>query len=104
MDIKGLMRQAQQMQEKMKKIESDLANKEYKGSSGGGMVETIIGGNGIAKKIIIDKSLISVDEIDILEDLIIASFNDAKKKLDDESSDALKSATAGIPIPSGFKF
>ncbi|MBM3589948.1 MAG: YbaB/EbfC family nucleoid-associated protein [Alphaproteobacteria bacterium] len=103
MDIKGLMRQAQQVQEKMKKIELEIANKEYEGSSGGGMVKVIINGSGIAKKISIDPSLIAKDEIEILEDLIIASFNDAKKKSDDSSSDAIKSATAGIPLPPGFK-
>ncbi|NBX52382.1 MAG: YbaB/EbfC family nucleoid-associated protein [Proteobacteria bacterium] len=103
MDIKGLMRQAQQVQEKMKKIELELANKEYEGSSGGGMVKVIINGSGIAKKINIDPSLIAKDEIEILEDLIVASFNDAKKKSDDSSSDAIKSATAGIPLPPGFK-
>jgi len=103
MDIKGLMRQAQQVQEKMKKIELEIANKEYEGSSGGGMVKVIINGSGIAKKISIDPSLLAKDEIEILEDLIIASFNDAKKKSDDSSSDAIKSATAGIPLPPGFK-
>lgn len=104
MDFKGIMRQAQQVQEKMKKIEAELANKEYEGSAGGGMVKATINGGGIAKKIKIDASLINKEEIDILEDLIIAAFNDAKKKVDDGSSDALKSATAGIPLPPGFKF
>jgi len=104
MDIKALMRQAQQVQEKMKKVEEELANKEYEGASGGGLVKIIINGSGIAKKIKIDHSLISKDEIDILEDLIVASFNDAKKKSDDSSGEAIRGATAGIPLPPGFKF
>ena len=103
MDIKGLMRQAQQVQEKMKKIESELANKEYEGSAGGGMVKIVINGSGISKKVSIDPSLVAPDEIAILEDLIIVAFNDAKKKVDDGSSEAIKSATAGIPLPPGFK-
>jgi DNA-binding YbaB/EbfC family protein len=104
MDMKALMRQAQQVQEKMKKVEEELANKEYEGASGGGLVKIVINGSGIAKKITIDQSLISKDEIDILEDLIIASFNDAKKKSDDSSSDSIRSATNGMALPPGFKF
>jgi DNA-binding YbaB/EbfC family protein len=104
MDIKALMRQAQQVQEKMKKVEAELANKEYEGSSGGGLVKIIINGSGVAKKVIIDPSLLVKDEIEILEDLLIASFNDAKKKSDDSSGDAIRGATAGIPLPPGFKF
>ena len=104
MDIKALMRQAQQVQEKMKKVEAELANKEYEGSSGGGLVKVVINGGGVAKKVTIDPSLISKDEIEILEDLIIASFNDAKKKSDDSSGEAIRGATAGIPLPPGFKF
>jgi len=104
MDIQRLMQQAQKVQEKMKKIEAEIAEKEFEGSAGGGMVKAILTGNGIAKKIIIDPKLISLDEKEILEDLIVASFNDAKKKSDEGSSEAIKSATAGIPLPPGFKF
>lgn len=104
MDIQRLMQQAQKVQEKMKKIEAEIAEKEFEGSAGGGMVKAILTGNGIAKKIIIDPKLILHDEKEILEDLIVASFNDAKKKSDEGSSEAIKSATAGIPLPPGFKF
>ncbi len=104
MDIQRLMQQAQKVQEKMKKIEAEIAEKEFEGSAGGGMVKAILTGNGIAKKIIIDLKLISVDEKEILEDLIVAAFNDAKKKSDEGSSEAIKSATSGIPLPPGFKF
>ena len=104
MDIKSLMRQAQQMQDKMKKMQDDFANKEFTGSAGGGLVKVLINGGGVAKKITIDPSLLVADEKEILEDLIIAAFNDAKKTSDDQSSDMLKSATAGMPLPAGFKF
>ena len=60
MDIKALMRQAQQVQEKMKKVEEELANKEYEGASGGGLVKVIINGSGIAKKISIDQSFFHI--------------------------------------------
>jgi len=104
MDIKSLMKQAQQMQDKMKKMQDDFSSKEFSGSAGGGLVKVLINGAGVAKKITIDPSLIVVDEKEVLEDLIIAAFNDAKKTSDEQSNDMLKSATAGMPLPPGFKF
>ena len=99
-----LMRQAQEVQKKMQKIQEDLASSEYEGSAGGGVVKVTISGAGLAKKIFVDSSLIKVDEKEILEDLLVAAFNDAKKKSDDNSSDSIRAATAGIPLPPGFKF
>lgn len=104
MDMKMLMRQAQEMQKKMQQIQENLANSEFEGQSGGGMVKVVIIGSGIAKKIIIDDSLVNKDEKEILEDLLIAAFNDAKKKADEGSSESMKSVTNGIPLPAGFKF
>lgn len=98
------MRQAQEVQKKMQKIQEELAEKDYCGSSGGDVVKVTINGNGLAKKIAIDPSLINLDEKEILEDLLIAAFNDAKKKSDEGSSDSLRAATSGIPLPAGFKF
>ncbi len=103
MDIQGLMRQAQAMQQKMQNAQEELSKVIYEGSSGGGMVKISITGGGVAKKIFIDDSLIKIEEKDILEDLLIAAFNDAKKKADDESSASMKSLTKGIPLPAGFK-
>ena len=97
MDIKSLMKQAQQMQDKMKKMQDDFSSKEFSGSAGGGLVKVLINGAGVAKKITIDPSLVVVDEKEMLEDLIIAAFNDAKKTSDEQSNDMLKSATAGMP-------
>ena len=103
MDIKSLMRQAQEVQKKMQKIQEELANSEFEGSSGGGMVKAIITGAGVAKKILIDDSLVNKDEKEILEDLIVAAFNDAKQKSDDGSANSIKSVAGGIPLPPGFK-
>ena len=99
-----LMRQAQEMQKKMQQAQEDLANKEFEGASGGGMVRVLITGAGLAKKINIDASLVNVDEKEILEDLLIAAFNDAKKKADDGSSESIRAATNGINLPAGLKF
>lgn len=104
MDIKTLMRQAQEVQKKMQKIQDDLANNEYEGASGAGMVKVVVSGSGLAKKVTIQDSLLKKEEKEVLEDLIIAAFNDAKKKMDEGSASSLKAATSGMPLPPGFKF
>lgn len=101
--MKMLMRQAQEMQKKMQKAQEELATAEYEGSSGGGMVKAVIGGNFEAKKIEVDQSLIDDGDKEIIEDLIVAAFNDAKKKAENGSSEAMKSATGGMGLPAGFK-
>lgn len=102
MNIKNLMRQAQEMQKKMQQLQEEAANKEHDGAAAGGMVKVKITGAGLAKNISIDSSLIKVEEKEILEDLLIAAFNDAKKKADDSSADSLKAATNGIQLPPGL--
>ncbi len=104
MDMKALMRQAQEMQKKIQKVQEDLANSEFEGSSGGGAVKVTITGAGVAKKVNVDPSLLVKEEKEILEDLLVAAFNDAKNKADEGSADSLKSATGNIPLPPGFKF
>jgi DNA-binding YbaB/EbfC family protein len=104
MELKVLMRQAQEVQKKMKQIQDDLASSEYEGSAGGGMVKITITGAGLATKVALDDSLINVKEKEILEDLLVAAMNDAKKKSDDSSSESIRAATSGIPLPPGFKF
>jgi DNA-binding YbaB/EbfC family protein len=102
MNIQALMRQAQDMQKKMQKLQEEAAAKEYEGSAAGGMVKAKITGAGIAKGCSIDASLIKVEEKEILEDLIVAAFNDAKKKADESSAESLKAATNGIQLPPGL--
>ncbi len=103
MDIQGLMRQAQEMQKKMQTAQEDLAKVLYEGVSGGGMVKITITGTGVAKKVLIDDSMVKIDDKDILEDLLVAAFNDTKKKVDEASEKQMKSLTGGIPLPAGFK-
>lgn len=102
MDIQGLMRQAQEMQKKMQKAQEELANNTYEAEAGGGMVKAIVTGDGLAKKFDIDPSLLE-DDKEILEDLLVAAFNNAKKKADEEGASAMKGATGGMPLPPGFK-
>ena len=103
MDIKSLMRQAQEMQKKMQQAQEDLAETKFEGSSGGGMIKITISGDMNAKKIEIDESLLNKAEKDILEDLIIVAFNEAKKKAEEDSANSMKSITNGVSLPSGFK-
>lgn len=103
MDMKTLMRQAQQMQKKMQDTQEELANKLYEGTAGGGMVKTVINGASIVKAIDIDPSLINKEEKEVLEDLIIAAINNAKNKAEEDSSSSLKSVTGGMDLPPNFK-
>jgi len=102
-DINKLLKQAQGMQQQMNELQSKMANKEYIGKSGGGLVVAIINGAGEMGKITIDPSLLKESEKDMLEDLIIAAFNDAKKKLDDDSKDSMSNIFGNMPMPPNMK-
>jgi len=103
MNLESMMRQAQEMQKKLQEAQQKMALAEFTGASAGGMIKVIILGNYSVKSINIDESLINKEEKDILEDLIIVALNDAKKKVEDGSTDAIKSITNGMPLPPGFK-
>ena len=98
-----MMKQAQEMQKKMKELQEELANLEVKGSSGGGLVSVKVNGKGEGKKIKIDPSLMKPEEAEILEDLIVAAFNEAKKKAEEASAEEMKKMTGGLNLPPGFK-
>ena len=101
----GLMKQAQQMQEKMQKMQEELANAEVTGQSGGGLVSVVMTGRHDVKRVSIDQSLMSTDEDDkeVLEDLIDAALNDAVRKIEQSSQDKMGGMTAGMQLPPGFK-
>ncbi|WP_192810998.1 YbaB/EbfC family nucleoid-associated protein [Candidatus Kinetoplastidibacterium crithidiae] len=101
--IAGLMRQAQQVQENMKKVQDSLADIEVEGSSGGGLVSINMTCKYDVKKIKIDPSLLSEDK-DMLEDLLAAAFNDAVRKAEQLSQEKVSAITAGFPMPGGMKF
>ncbi|AGF48859.1 YbaB/EbfC family nucleoid-associated protein [Candidatus Kinetoplastidibacterium galati] len=101
--IAGLMRQAQQVQENMKKIQETLADIQVEGSSGGGLVRVIVTCRHDVKSIKIDDSLLS-DDKDMLEDLVVAALNDALRKVDTVSKEKVSTATSGFPLPDGMKF
>ncbi len=98
MNIQGIMKQAQMMQKKMEEEQEKMAQQEVIGSSGAGMVKVTLNGKFDMKKLEIDKSLINPEEYDILEDLIIAAYNDAKGKVDNMMSESVKAATGGLNL------
>lgn len=100
MDIKKLMQQAQEMQKKVAAAQGEFASKEFRGTSGGGYVELMITGKGDLKSLKINPELLIKEEVAILEDLIIAAHNDAKKRLEESSQDSFGSIMpAGMKLP-----
>jgi len=103
MDIGDIMKQAGEMQAKMKEMQDKLADLEVTGEAGGGMVKIVMNGKGYAKAVAIERALMKEDDAEILEDLIAAAINDAKAKLETQSQEQMKAMTAGLPLPPGFK-
>ena len=102
-NINQIMKQAQEMQKKMQEMQEDLASQEYTGKSGGSMVTLIIDGANNMKSLKINPSLIKVEEKEILEDLIVAAYNDARTKVDANSKNSMSGMLSGLGLPPGFK-
>ncbi|NJM32991.1 MAG: YbaB/EbfC family nucleoid-associated protein [Limnobacter sp.] len=100
--LAGLMKQAQQMQEKMAKMQEEFARLEVEGQSGGGLVKVLMTCKHDVKRITIDPSLLAEDK-DMLEDLVAAAFNDAVRKSEATMQEKMGAATAGFPMPPGFQ-
>lgn len=100
--IGQLMKQAQQMQDNMKKMQAQLAEIEVDGQSGAGLVKVTVTCKYEVRKLSIDPSLLA-DDKDMLEDLIIAALNDALRKAEAMSTEKMSGLTSGLPLPPGFK-
>ncbi|AKX45548.1 nucleoid-associated protein [Thiopseudomonas alkaliphila] len=98
----GLMKQAQEMQEKMQKAQEELANAEVTGESGAGLVSIVMTGRHDVRRVNIDASLLEEDK-EILEDLIAAAVNDAVRKVEQNTQESMAGMTAGMQLPPGFK-
>lgn len=94
-----LMRQANQMQMKMKKLQEELALRTYDGTSGGEAVKVTVGGDNMVKKIQIDPEVIKTGDVEMLQDLIMAATNDAMKVAKDTSAKEMEKVTGGLNIP-----
>ena len=100
--LAGLMKQAQQMQENMKKVQDQLASTEVEGQSGAGLVKIVMTCRHDVKRVSIDDSLLK-DDKDMLEDLIAAAMNDAVRRVETTVQEKMGAVTAGMPLPAGFK-
>lgn len=102
-NLGNMMKQAQQMQERMATMQAELDQALISGAAGGGMVEVTLNGKGDLKKLHLDKSLIDPEEVEVLEDLIIAAFTDAKQKVERHVSEEMSKITGGLQLPPGLK-
>ena len=100
--LAGLMKQAQQMQDNLKKAQDELANVEVEGQSGAGLVKVVMTCKNDVKRVTIDSSLLA-DDKDMLEDLVAAAFNDAVRRAEATSAEKMGKLTAGMPMPPGMK-
>ena len=98
-----LMKQAQEMQQKMQKLQDEIASAEVTGESGAGLVKVVMTGRYDVKGIDIDSSLMTESK-EIIEDLVVAAVNDAVRRVENNQKDRMSELTTGIPLPPGFKF
>lgn len=101
--LAGLMKQAQAMQDNLKKAQEELANIEVVGQSGAGLVKVVMTCKYEVRRVTIDPSLLA-DDKDMLEDLVAAGFNDAVRRAEATSAEKMGKLTAGMPLPPGMKF
>ena len=101
-NVGALLQQAQIMQKKMQEVESKLKSMEVEGQVSEGMVKVTMNGKGEIKKIKIDPTL--KEDVEVIEDLLMAAISEAKKKADNLSDAEMKSVTGGMPLPPGMKF
>ena len=103
MNLANMMKQAQEMQSKMADMQENLQKVEVLGESAAGMCQVTLNGKGEAKTLKIDPSLVTPEDVGVMEDLILAAFNDAKTKVEAQMKDQMSEFTGGIPLPEGFK-
>ena len=102
-NIGQMMKQAQAMQAKMLDMQARIGEIEREGQSGSGMVKVMLNGKGEAKRVQIDKSLLDPAEVEMLEDLVVAAINDARKKIDEYTASETQAAMGGMNLPAGLK-
>src|ERR1700710_2459112 len=102
-DIMGMMGKVKEMQAKMEKMQAEIADIRAEGKSGGGLVTVTLNGKGEMVSLKIDPSLFKEDNVEILEDLVVAAHTDAKGKAEAIVAEKPRELTAALPIPPGFK-
>ena len=102
-DFLGMMKQAAQLQSKMKELQEELDRTEVQGAASGGMVTVTLNAKGDLKSVKLDDSLMKPGETEILEDLLVAAHADARRKAEEVMQDKMKGLTGGLPLPPGMK-
>ncbi|MBT5187511.1 MAG: YbaB/EbfC family nucleoid-associated protein [Kordiimonadaceae bacterium] len=97
-----MMKQAQEMQSKMAQMQEELQKSEHLGTSGGGLVSLTLNGKFEMRDLKIDPSIFNSDDTDMVQDLIVAAFNDAKRKVDAFNKSEMSKLTGGIDLPEGM--
>lgn len=100
-DLNNLLKQAQDMQQKMQKMQAEAANEEVVGESGAGLVSVTMNGRHDVRNVAIDASLMTEDK-EVLEDLLAAAVNDAVRRVDEKQKSNMAGMADGFPIPPGF--
>jgi DNA-binding YbaB/EbfC family protein len=98
-----MMKQAQEMQTRMQQMQDALAEVEVTGQSGAGMVNVTLNGKGEMKRLKLDKSVVDPEDVEVIEDLIMAAFNDAKLKVEQHVADETQKLMGGMKLPPGLK-
>lgn len=101
-NLGNMLKQAQQMQSRMQEMQAKLEATLVEGQAGGGMVKVTLSGKGDLKKVNIDPSLMTADDREVLEDLLLAAHADAKQKVEAQMAEEMQKATAGMNIPGGL--
>jgi DNA-binding YbaB/EbfC family protein len=102
-DMMKMLAKAQEIQGRVQQMQEQLANLEIEGQSGGGLVKVTLNGKMEARAVKIDPSLIKPDDAEMLEDLILAAFQDAKGRVETAMQEKMKDVTGGLPLPPGLK-
>ena len=102
-DFMGMMKKAEELQQKMQAMQEEAGRATVDGSSGGGLVTVTLSGKGEMRSVKIDPSLFKEDSAEILEDLIVTAHNEAKTKAEEMMARKMSEMTQGLPLPPGMK-
>jgi nucleoid-associated protein EbfC len=103
MNLMKMMKQAQELQGRMQQMQEELASLQVEGQSGGGLVQVTLNGKMEARAVKIDPSLVKPEDVEVLEDLILAALQDAKGKAEAALQQKMQEVTGGLPLPPGMK-
>ena len=101
-NIGQMLKQAQAMQSRMAELQESLGALEVEGSAGGGLIRVTLTGKGEMRRLSIDPSLVTGDEVEVLEDLIVAAFSDGKVKVEQLVQEKMAEVTGGLKLPPGL--